>query len=124
MKGLAQKALVLAVTGLALCCVGCQQEEVPDARKARLIAAENMQLKKDLQQRDGQIEKLKDLHDKEMRQREQQMTKCVKQRDALEKQLQENIQEKVDEVLTNLMEENAKLRQEVQQLKAQMEEPQ
>ena len=60
MKGLVQKALVLAIGVVIMVGVGCQEAEVPSTKKARLIASENMQLKKQLEQRDSEIEEIQE----------------------------------------------------------------
>ncbi len=122
MKGLAQKALVLAIGVVIMVGVGCQEGEVPSTKKARLIASENMQLKKQLEQRDSEIEKLKSEHDRQIKLREEQTAKCLQQKQALQKKLQEDIQERVDEVLAAVVEENARLQEEIGELKAQIEE--
>lgn len=122
MKGLTQKALVLAVGVVIMVGVGCQQGEVPSTKKARLIASENIQLKRQLEQRDSEIEELKNQHDRQIKLREEQTAKCLEQKQALQKQLKEDIQERVDEVLAAVVEENAQLRQEVSKLKTQIEE--
>jgi hypothetical protein len=47
---------------IALCIpvlIGCQKADSTDIRRARLVANENLQLKKDLQEKDQQIESLK-----------------------------------------------------------------
>lgn len=122
MKGLVQKALVLAISAVIMVCVGCQESEAPSTKRARLIASENMRLKKQLEQRDSEIEKLKREHDKEIKEREEQIAECLEENQTLQKRARENIQERVDEVLTPVVEENAQLRQEISKLKAQIEE--
>ncbi len=121
MKGLILKALALTVGVFVVLGAGCQTQESPDAKKSRLIAAENMRLEKELAQRGKEIERLKTQHDKQMKQQQEQLTKCLERRAALEKQLQENVKEQVESVLTAVVEENAKLQQEIKQLKAEIE---
>jgi site-specific recombinase XerC len=122
MKGLTQKALLLAVGVVIMVGAGCQEAEAPSTKKARLIASENMQLKKQLEQRDSEIERLKSEHGRQIKLREEQTAKCLEQNKALQKQLQQDIQERVDEVLAAVVEENARLQDEVSKLKAQIEE--
>ena len=122
MKGLTQKALVLATGVVIMVAVGCHESEAPDTKKARLIVSENMQLKKQLEQRDNEIERLKSEHAREIKRRDGQIAECLEQKQALQKQLRENIQERVDEILATVVEENAQLRQEVSKLKAQIAE--
>lgn len=121
MKGLILRALALTIGAFIVLGAGCQTQESPDAKKSRLIAAENMRLEKELAQRGRDIERLKTQHDKEMKQQQEQLTKCLERKAALEKQLQENVKEQVESVLTAVVEENAKLQQEIKALKAQIE---
>ena len=122
MKGLASEALVVAFIALVVFGAGCQQQEVPGEQKSRLIAAENIQLKKDIARRDQEIEALKVQHDKEMAKQQEQLTKCLERKEALEKRLQQNIKEQVDSVLAVVVDENAKLREEIREMKAQIKQ--
>ena len=122
MKGLASEALVVGFIALVVLGAGCQQGEVPGEQKSRLIAAENIQLKKDIARRDQEIEALKVQHDKEMAKQQEQLTKCLERKEALEKRLQQNIKEQVDSVLAVVVDENAKLREEIRELKAQIKQ--
>jgi len=122
MKGLIQKALVLAIGVVVMVGIGCHAGETPSTKKARLIASENMQLKKQLERRDSEIEKLKTEHDRQIKLREEQIAKCLEQKQTLQKRSRENIQEQVDEVLATVVEENARLQEEIGELKAQIEE--
>ena len=116
-----QMIFVLAVGLVVVLGVGCQEQELPSEKKSRLIAAENIQLQKELEQRSKEIKSLKKQHDKEIKQLKEELTKCQKQKEALEKQLQENVEEKVDDILSAVVDENAKLREEIKKLKAQIE---
>jgi predicted nucleic acid-binding Zn-ribbon protein len=135
MKGFVSKALVLVIS-VSLFCASCQQsprpasslskgrlsaEELPGEKKTRLIVAENMQLRQDLARRDDEIAKLNIRHEKEMKQQQEQLAKCLEAKEALEKQLRQNLKEQVESVLTTLVEDNAKLREEIKQLKAEIE---
>ncbi|MHC4461092.1 MAG: hypothetical protein ACYS6W_04195 [Planctomycetota bacterium] len=114
MKRPAQKAFLLAV-GIVLITLiaGCEEEEknLPDTKRSRLIAAENMRLEKALKQRDNEIESQKEL-----------LEKCLKDKNAWKKKSQQNVQEQVDRVLTVVMETNQKLREENEKLKVQIEQ--
>ncbi|MFB0524208.1 MAG: hypothetical protein ACETVZ_01625 [Phycisphaerae bacterium] len=121
MKEPFQKIFILAI-GVAIALgAGCQEQELPSEKKSRLIAAEKIQLKNELEQRGKEIKSLKKQHDKEIKQLKEELTKCQKQKEVLEKQLQENVEEKVDDILSAVVDENTKLREEIKKLKAQIE---
>ena len=128
MKRPAQKAFVLAVGIVVIMLIaGCDEEQNLSSTKSavkkhKLIAAENMRLKKELKQRDKEIERQKELHDKEIKQQQDSLAKCQLQKEALKKQLQQNIKEQVDKVLMAVMEQNAKLQEEIKDLEAQREQ--
>ena len=120
--------LLLAIGVVVLFCASCQQspgrlsaEELPGEKKTRLIVAENMQLKQELARREDEIARLKIRHEKEMKQQQEQLTKCLEAKEALEKQLRQNLKEQVESVLNTVVDENAKLREEIKQLKAEIE---
>ena len=101
---------------------GCQQpQEAPNQQKARLLAAQDADLQKQLAARQTEIETLQQKHAKELRQRDLELIRCKARIDALEKDLEKGIDERVKSVTATVMEENAKLRQEVEKLKAQIE---
>ncbi|OHB66598.1 MAG: hypothetical protein A2Y77_13190 [Planctomycetes bacterium RBG_13_62_9] len=111
-------AVVIAVTLFA----GCQQQEAPSEKQARLQAAQNADVKQALEATQAEIKALQQKHARELQQRDQELAKYKARIEALQKDLQTGIAERVKSVTTAVMEENAKLRQEIEQLKAQMEE--
>jgi nitrogen fixation/metabolism regulation signal transduction histidine kinase len=117
MKEQFPKVFFLAICVAIVTCAGCQEQELPSDKKSRAIAAENMQLKKELKQRDEKIEQLKKQYDKQLQQQQKQSAKCLKQKEALEKQLQKNVKDQVDDVLATVIDENTKLREEIKKLK-------
>jgi len=117
MKKQIPKVLFLAICIAIVTCAGCQEQELPSEKKSRAIAAENIQLKKGLKQRDEKIEQLKKQYEEQMQQQKEQLAKCLNQKEALEKQLQKNVKDQVDDVLATVIDENAKLREEVKKLK-------
>jgi hypothetical protein len=122
MKGTAQKMFVLAVgTIVVMLIAGCQEQEQIDAKKSRVIAAENMELKKELGQRGKEIEKLKELHSKEIKRQEGLLAKCQEEKKLWQDKADENIKEQVSEILTVVMEQNSKLQEENENLKAQID---
>ena len=125
MKGPVPKTLVLAVgivVGIMLI-AGCEEEEnssdtksdtKPNTRRSRLIAVENVQLKK-------QIEKLKKVHAKEIKRQEELLDKCEREKKTLEELSSKGVESYMQDVLGPLAEENAKLHEEIKTLKAQIE---
>lgn len=111
MKRRAWKTFVLAAgTVVIMLIAGCEKENAPDTKRSRLIATENIRLKKELEQRDKEIKKQEKL-----------LEKCLQERDTWKAKAQQNIQEQVDKVLAGVMEEYTKLRKENEGLKAQIE---
>ncbi len=123
MKTLERKTLVLVLTagGLSACVSGCRQEATPEARQARLIAAESIQLKERLAERDAEMERLQAHYAREIERRQQQLEACRKRIEALEKDLHSGIAQRVDSVMAPVMAENARLRKEIETLRAEIE---
>lgn len=123
MKSTKRKALglVLIAGGLFACGSGCRQEAAPEARQARLIAAESIQLREQLAERHAEMEKLKSRHAHEIEQKQQQLAACQKRVEALEKDLRRGIAQRVDSVMAAVMAENARLRKEIETLRAEVE---
>ncbi len=125
MKRSAPKMLVAAVSivfGIMLI-AGCEEEEnlsnakpdaEPNAKRSRLIAIENTQLKE-------QIEKLKKLHTSEMEKQKKLLDKCLREKEGLAKLSSEGVDSYMQDILGPLSEENTKLQEEIKTLKAQIE---
>jgi hypothetical protein len=121
MKRAARKIFVLAVCIIVMSIAGCGRQELPSVKKSRLIAVENMQLKRELEQRDREIEKLIEQHNKEIKKQEELLAKCVREKDSWKQKAQQNVRNQVKGVFDAVMEQNAKLREENKKLKAEME---
>ena len=122
MKGPAHKAFVLVVAVAVILIAGCGQQEPPSVKKSRAIAAENIELKKQLEHRSKEIEKLKEQHDKEIKKQEKLLAQCLQEKETWKKKSKQNIRKQVKGVLDVIMEENVKLREENERLKAQIKE--
>ena len=103
MKRWTQKAVILAVGVVIMLIAGCEKENP--------LANENMQLKEQLEQRDKEIEKQKEL-----------LAKCLQEKEVLKENSQKNIRGQVESILVVVMEENVKLREENDKLKTQIEQ--
>jgi outer membrane murein-binding lipoprotein Lpp len=125
MKGTAQKVFIVAAGVIVFVLIaGCQESATggpTDAKKSRLIAAENRELKKELEQRGREIEKLKELHSKEIKRQEGLLAKCQEEKKLWQDRADENIKAQVSEVSTVVLEQNSKLREDNENLKSQIE---
>lgn len=123
MKRQARKAFILVI-GIAVMWIGgCGgQNEPPDVKKSRTIAAENIELKKQLAQSGKEIEKLKGQHMQEINEQKQLLAECLKEKEIWKQKSQQNIRSQVKGVLDNVLEENKKLRDENAMLKTRIEE--
>ena len=123
MKSPDLKAFVLVV-GIAVMLIGgCSgQNEPPSVKKSRTIAAENIELRKELAQSSKEIEKLKEQHGKEIDEQQKLLQTCRLEKEALKEKSRQNIRNQVKGVLDTVLEENRKLRDENARLQAQIEE--
>jgi len=81
MKGTAQKVLILAVGTIVFVLIaGCQEQELTDAKKSRLVAAEDIELKKELEKRSREIKRQEEL-----------LTKCQEEKKLRQEKADENI---------------------------------
>jgi TolA-binding protein len=102
---------------------GCTtRQEPPSVRRSRAIAAENIELKKQIQQRDRQIEEMRLQQERETTGLREELQKITEERDAWETRAKRNIREQVKGVLDAVVEDNARLRKENNDLKKQIEE--
>ena len=120
------KMLVLAV-GIVLVTMlftGCEEEQkisdtqpdlTPDAKRSRLIAVENAQLKQ-------QIEKLKQMHAGEMQRQQNKLDSCLQAKAAVEEISKKGVESYMQDIVGPLTEENAKLQAENKALKTQIEQ--
>lgn len=105
------RAFVLAVGIIFIMLnVGCEKEQIPSEKKARVIAAENMQLKKQFQQYEKELEKQKGL-----------LAKCQEEKKGLERNLGGEFDDQLNEIFKSLEEETGELRIENENLKLQIE---
>ena len=102
---------------------GCQQpqREAPNQQQARLLAAQNADLQKQLELRQAEIKVLQEKHTRELRQRDQELIRCKVRIDALQQEAKKGMQDRVRTLTAPVLDENARLRQEVAELKAQIE---
>jgi septal ring factor EnvC (AmiA/AmiB activator) len=112
----AKLPILLAVLILA---GGCQRDRTPGEKQARLIAAENMQLEKQLARQQDEIDKLNKQHAKDIEKLEDRLAACQRRNERLQQDLDKGIAERADSVRDTVMAENARLRREIERLKSQ-----
>ena len=117
------KAFVIVVGVAVMLTGGCGgQNEPPGVKKSRAIAAENIELRKQLAQNSKEIEKLKDQHGREINEQKELLAECLQEKEAWQNKSRQNIRNQVKGVLDSVLEENKKLSDENARLKAQIEE--
>jgi len=123
MKRIVLMVFVLAVGIIVITLIaGCEEGQVPSGKKARLISAENMQLKQQLQQREIEIEKLKGTHRKELENQKGLIERCQREKKLLQEKLSGKFEGQLNEFLKGMGEEARKLREENESLKLQIEQ--
>jgi len=122
-------ALVLLCICALILIGGCGQQEPPSVKKSRTIAAENMELKKELAKSNKEIEMLKAQYSEKINEQREQLQKCLREKEELKEKSRQNVRDQVKGVLDTVLEENQKLREstgrltaENSKLKAQIEE--
>ena len=117
-----RKAIILVFAAALISAAGCQEAQTPSGKKSRLVAAENIELKKQLAQRDRQIEDMKAQYTVRLKLEEKKLADCQKKTADCREELKVGIDTKVNEVLAAAVEESAKLRMENAALKAEIAE--
>lgn len=115
---------VAAVTCFVVAVVlaGCQQQQqTPNEKQARLLAAENTELKQKLASQQNRMETLQKQQAQRLQQQEQELSQCRARAEQLQKDLEKGIAERVGDVTTKVMDENARLRKEIKDLQAEIE---
>ncbi len=114
--------VLIAVVGMSL--AGCgqpQPQEAPNEKQARLLAAQSADLQKALAARDAEIATLRRTHAQDLQQRDAELAQCRARIEALQREVDRGIAERVGSLATAVMEDNARLRREIEQLKRQAE---
>lgn len=112
---------VVATALVVVFFAGCQQQqaaEAPNEKQARLLAAQSADLQTQLAARQAEIQTLREKHAQDLRQRDEELAQCKARIKTLEKDIETGIAERVSRVATAVVEENARLRKEIEQLKA------
>ncbi len=88
---------VVAALVAMLVFAGCQQpaQEAPNQQQARLLAAQNADLQKQLEARQAEIKVMQEKHTKELRLRDQELIRCKVRIDALQQEIKKGIDQRV-----------------------------
>jgi len=121
MKKTFHKIFALLVGIIFIVIVGSCQPQTLSEKMSRLIAVENSRLKKELELRDSEIERLKKLHNQQSKKQDKLLADCVKEKESWKKEAQQNLKNQVEGVFDAVMEKNAKLLAENEKLKAEIE---
>ncbi len=121
---MAWKALVITIGLGVLLIAGCGEKEAPSVKQSRAIAAENIELQKELDRSNARIENIKKQYDKELEKQQKLIEKYRRERDQWKAKSQQNVRDQVKGVLDSVMADNTRLREENAKLKAQLEKDQ
>jgi Flp pilus assembly protein TadB len=110
---------------------GCQEQQTPDMRTARLMAIDNKELKAQMQaetkKRDDEIQKLKEQiqadikkHNSEIQNISDLLAQCERDRTVGLKEQEKLQKEQIERVLSGVIAENQKLTAEIERLNAEI----
>ena len=105
----------------ALLISGCGEKEPPSVRQSRAIAAENMELKKQLQRSEDRVEEVKNQYAEELEKQRKLLEKCQTERDQWQEKARRNVRDQVKDVFDSVMAENTRLREENASLREQLQ---
>jgi preprotein translocase subunit SecF len=116
-------AAVLVIMIVCVCICGCEEQSLtPDSKKARLVAGENIELKKQLEQCRQDLAKEKELRGKDAQEAKAQAEKYQEQIKQLQGQSTAYLQQQIESFVGALVEETAKLKAENDLLKERIKE--
>jgi len=115
MKRVLQKELAMVISmAVIILIIGCEEQNLAGTKKCRLLAAENIQLKTQLDERDKKIEKQKE-----------QLEKYQQEKQTLKEatyQINPEFMEFIVSENARMLKENEALKAEVERLKKELEE--
>ena len=122
MKRIDLQAFIIVIGITIMLMAGCGPQEPSSIKKSRIIAAENIELRKELERLSKEFEILKKHHYIEINKQKDLLQTCLQEKEALKKKSRQNIRNQVKGVLDTVLEENKKLREENTRLNTQIEE--
>jgi len=121
MKKPTWKSLVISIGFGVVLIAGCGEKEAPSVKQSRAIAAENMELQKQLDRSNARIENLKEQYDEELEKQQKLLEKCQQERDQWKAKSRQSVRDQVKSVLDPVMADYTRLREENARLKTQLE---
>ncbi len=121
MKKPAWKAFATTIGFALVLIAGCGEKEPPTVKQSRVIAADNMQLKKDLDRSNARFENMKDQYEKELEKQRELFKECKKERDQWRVKSRRNVRDQAQSLVDPLMSEITRLREANKKLTAQLE---
>jgi preprotein translocase subunit SecF len=116
-------AAVLVIMIVCVCICGCEEQSLtPDSKKARLVAGENIELKKQLEQCRQDLAKEKELRGKDAQEAKARAEKYQEQIKQLQGQSTAYLQQQIESFVGALVEETAKVKAENDLLKERIKE--
>lgn len=105
-----------------ICSSGCQEAQTPSEKQSRLIAAQNIELEKQLAARDKEIGNLKAQYSARLGLEQKKLADCKKDTANCREELKRDRSEDMDQMLIPTLNQLAELRDENVQLKAKIKE--
>ncbi len=121
MKKPAWKAFATTIGFALVLIAGCGEKEPPSVKQSRVIAADNMQLRKDLERSNARFENMKDQYEKELEKQRESLKECEKERDQWRVKSRRNVRDQAQSLVDPLMAEITRLREANKKLTAQLE---
>ena len=122
MKKPTWNALITIIALSVALTAGCGQNYPPSVKQCRAIAAENMQLQKELERSKARFENLKERYDQELEKQQTLLDECRGQREQWKAKSRQNVRDQAESLVDPLMKEIARLRDENARLRTQIEE--
>jgi len=125
MKRIMTRLLFAAVVAFVLS-AGCEKKEAINTRQARLVGAQNLQLKQEIQKLKTQLETRKNTYQKELLKQKKVVNDLKNQNEDLRARFNTEFGDKINDMMVSMAgsfgEQNERLQEENKQLKKQIEE--
>ena len=117
----AYRYLILAVCTSVIIISGCGGTQTPSEKQSRLIAAENMDMKEQIEQLEAQINELKEQQKKQLAEQQKLLDEAQEEIEVWKQQSEETIKKQVQSVLDTVIQENSDLRKQIEKLNGWLE---
>ncbi len=125
MKRIMTRLFFAAVVAFVLS-AGCEKKEAINTRQAKLVGAQNLQLKQEIQELKAQLETRKNTYQKELLKQKKVVNDLKNQNEDLRAKFNTEFGDEINDMMVSMAssfgEQNKQLREENEQLKKQIEE--